>query len=145
MHLWVEGFFEVFATTVIAFFFSRLGLIHAATAAKAALLATAIYLAGGIIGTCHPVLTVYVSPGGKGITAQTVVAVHAPIIIIIASDPSVSLAFTKITSGSPTTRALSVNTAPLPVSKVQSPVGDLWALESQVPKRVSVSDKIHAR
>jgi len=53
VHLWVEGFFEVFATTVIAFFFSRLGLIHAATAAKAALLATAIYLAGGIIGTCH--------------------------------------------------------------------------------------------
>jgi nitric oxide reductase subunit B len=53
VHLWVEGFFEVFATTVIAFFFSRLGLIHAATAAKAALLATSIYLAGGIIGTCH--------------------------------------------------------------------------------------------
>jgi nitric oxide reductase subunit B len=53
VHLWVEGFFEVFATTVIAFFFSRLGLIHPGTAARSALLATSIYLAGGIIGTCH--------------------------------------------------------------------------------------------
>ena len=53
VHLWVEGFFEVFATTVIAFFFSRLGLIHSIAAAKAALLSTSIYLAGGIIGTCH--------------------------------------------------------------------------------------------
>jgi nitric oxide reductase subunit B len=53
VHLWVEGFFEVFATTVIAFFFARLGLIHATTATRAALMATSIYLAGGIIGTCH--------------------------------------------------------------------------------------------
>ena len=37
VHLWVEGFFEVFATTVIAFFFTRLGLIRPALAAKAAL------------------------------------------------------------------------------------------------------------
>src|SRR5262249_7140529 len=29
VHLWVEGFFEVFATTVIAFLFSRLGLLSA--------------------------------------------------------------------------------------------------------------------
>ena len=28
VHLWVEGFFEVFATTVIAFFFTRLNLIR---------------------------------------------------------------------------------------------------------------------
>jgi nitric oxide reductase subunit B len=53
VHLWVEGFFEVFATTVIAFFFFRLGLIRVEAAAKAALFSTAIYLAGGIIGTCH--------------------------------------------------------------------------------------------
>lgn len=53
VHLWVEGFFEVFATTIIAFFFARLGLIHANIATRAALLATSIYLAGGIIGTCH--------------------------------------------------------------------------------------------
>jgi len=53
VHLWVEGFFEVFATTVIAFFFTRLGLIRPALAAKAALLSATIFLAGGIIGTCH--------------------------------------------------------------------------------------------
>ena len=53
VHLWVEGFFEVFATTVIAFVFARLGLIHVSTATRAALSSTSIYLAGGIIGTCH--------------------------------------------------------------------------------------------
>ncbi len=53
VHLWVEGFFEVFATTVIAFFFTRLGLIRPALAAKSALLSATIFLAGGIIGTCH--------------------------------------------------------------------------------------------
>ncbi|RPI17362.1 MAG: nitric-oxide reductase large subunit, partial [Acidobacteriales bacterium] len=53
VHLWVEGFFEVFATTVIAFFFARLNLIHPSLAAKAALLSATIYLSGGIIGTCH--------------------------------------------------------------------------------------------
>lgn len=53
VHLWVEGFFEVFATTVIAFFFTRLGLIRPGLAAKSALLSATIYLAGGIIGTCH--------------------------------------------------------------------------------------------
>jgi nitric oxide reductase subunit B len=53
VHLWVEGFFEVFATTVIAFFFTRLGLIRPGLAAKAALLSATIFLAGGIIGTCH--------------------------------------------------------------------------------------------
>src|SRR5665811_2292086 len=53
IHLWVEGFFEVFATTVIAFFFTRLGLIRPAFAAKSALLSATIFLSGGIIGTCH--------------------------------------------------------------------------------------------
>lgn len=53
VHLWVEGFFELFATVVIAFFFTRLKLIRPSLAAQASLMATAIYLAGGIIGTCH--------------------------------------------------------------------------------------------
>jgi nitric oxide reductase subunit B len=53
VHLWVEGFFEVFATTVIAFFFMRLGLIRPGFAAKSALLSATIFLSGGIIGTCH--------------------------------------------------------------------------------------------
>jgi nitric oxide reductase subunit B len=53
VHLWVEGFFEVFATTVIAFVFMRLHLIRPGVAAAAALLSATVFLAGGIIGTCH--------------------------------------------------------------------------------------------
>jgi nitric oxide reductase subunit B len=53
VHLWVEGFFEVFATTVIAFVFLRLNLVRPGVAASAALLSATIFLAGGIIGTCH--------------------------------------------------------------------------------------------
>ncbi len=37
VHLWVEGFFEVFATVVIGFLFTRLKLIEIRTATKAAL------------------------------------------------------------------------------------------------------------
>jgi nitric oxide reductase subunit B len=53
VHLWVEGFFEVFATVVIAFLFVRLGLIRVKLATAAALFATNVFLAGGIIGTFH--------------------------------------------------------------------------------------------
>jgi len=53
VHLWVEGFFEVFATVVIAFLFARLKVINTESAAQASLLSAAIYLSGGIIGTLH--------------------------------------------------------------------------------------------
>ncbi len=53
VHLWVEGFFEVFATTVIAFVFMRLNLVKPGAAASAALLSATIFLSGGIIGTLH--------------------------------------------------------------------------------------------
>ena len=53
VHLWVEGFFEVFATVVIAFLFSRLGLVRPRIATTATLAATTIFLLGGIIGTGH--------------------------------------------------------------------------------------------
>ncbi|MFO0967170.1 MAG: cbb3-type cytochrome c oxidase subunit I [Gemmataceae bacterium] len=53
VHLWVEGFFEVFATAVIAFFFARLNLVTPRLAAEASLLSATIFLAGGIIGTLH--------------------------------------------------------------------------------------------
>ncbi len=53
VHLWVEGFFEVFATVVIAFLFSRMGLIRTVTATAAVLFATSIFLTGGILGTFH--------------------------------------------------------------------------------------------
>jgi nitric oxide reductase subunit B len=53
VHLWVEGFFEVFAAVVIAFLFSRMGLIRPVTATATVLFSTVIFLAGGIIGTFH--------------------------------------------------------------------------------------------
>jgi nitric oxide reductase subunit B len=53
VHLWVEGFFEVFATVVIAFLFTRMGLLKTASATAAVLLSTAIFLSGGILGTFH--------------------------------------------------------------------------------------------
>lgn len=53
VHLWVEGFFEVFATAVIALLFSRLGLIRAATANTAIILETIVFMFGGILGTLH--------------------------------------------------------------------------------------------
>jgi nitric oxide reductase subunit B len=53
VHLWVEGFFEVFATAVIAFLFTRLGLLSPTTATRATLFSTVIFLTGGIIGTLH--------------------------------------------------------------------------------------------
>jgi nitric oxide reductase subunit B len=53
VHLWVEGFFEVFATAVIALLFTKLGLIRAATANSAIVLETIVFLFGGILGTLH--------------------------------------------------------------------------------------------
>ncbi len=53
VHLWVEGFFEVFATVVIAFLFARLELVRTRTAAEASVLSATIFLSGGIIGTLH--------------------------------------------------------------------------------------------
>ena len=53
VHLWVEGFFEVFATVVIAFLFTRLKLLSIHTATQTVLFSTIIFLSGGIIGTFH--------------------------------------------------------------------------------------------
>jgi nitric oxide reductase subunit B len=53
VHLWVEGFFEVFATVVIAFLFVRLKLLAVRKATVAVFFSTIVFLAGGIIGTFH--------------------------------------------------------------------------------------------
>ena len=53
VHLWVEGFFEVFATVVIAFLFARLGLVGLKSASRSAVLSATIFLSGGIVGTLH--------------------------------------------------------------------------------------------
>jgi nitric oxide reductase subunit B len=53
VHLWVEGFFEVFATVVIAFLFTRLKLLSIRTATGSVLFSTVVFLSGGVIGTFH--------------------------------------------------------------------------------------------
>jgi nitric oxide reductase subunit B len=53
VHLWVEGYFEVFATVVIAYLFARLKVIDPVHAAYASLMSGTIYLSGGIVGTLH--------------------------------------------------------------------------------------------
>lgn len=53
VHLWVEGFFEVFAAAVISFLFVKLGLVRGRTATVNVLFATIVFMAGGILGTFH--------------------------------------------------------------------------------------------
>lgn len=53
VHLWVEGFFEVFATVTIAYLFSKMKIISSKTAGVTSIASATIFLAGGIIGTLH--------------------------------------------------------------------------------------------
>lgn len=53
VHLWVEGFFEVFATTALAFIFSTLGLVSVRMATTASLASASLFMLGGIPGTFH--------------------------------------------------------------------------------------------
>jgi nitric oxide reductase subunit B len=53
VHLWVEGFFEVFATAVISLLFVKLGLVRAQTANVAVLFGTIVFMFGGVLGTAH--------------------------------------------------------------------------------------------
>lgn len=53
VHLWVEGFFEVFAVVITAFLFVRMQIVKVTTATIAVLFTTIIFLTGGILGTFH--------------------------------------------------------------------------------------------
>lgn len=53
VHLWVEGVFEVFATTIIALLFVNMGLLRNSTATVSVLFATIVFLTGGVLGTFH--------------------------------------------------------------------------------------------
>lgn len=53
VHLWVEGFFEVFATTALAFLFSTLGLVSYRMATAASLASASLFMLGGVPGTFH--------------------------------------------------------------------------------------------
>ena len=53
IHLWVEGFFEFFATTVVALTFFQLGLTPRNTALRVIYLDAILYFLGGLLGTGH--------------------------------------------------------------------------------------------
>jgi nitric oxide reductase subunit B len=53
IHLWVEGFFEFFATTVVALTFYQLGLTRRNVALRVIYLDAILYFLGGLIGTGH--------------------------------------------------------------------------------------------
>ncbi len=53
VHLWVEGVFEVFATAVVSALLVRMGLVRVSVATTSVLVATIIFLGGGVLGTFH--------------------------------------------------------------------------------------------
>ena len=53
VHLWVEGFFEFFATTIVALTFYQLGLTRRNVALRVIYLDGILYFMGGVIGTGH--------------------------------------------------------------------------------------------
>ncbi len=53
IHLWVEGFFEVFATVLVAIIFVQMGITKPIVALRIIYLDAILYLGGGVIGTGH--------------------------------------------------------------------------------------------
>jgi len=53
IHLWVEGFFELFVTTMVAVLFYKLGMVTRQTATRVIYLDAILFLGAGIIGTAH--------------------------------------------------------------------------------------------
>ena len=53
VHLWVEGFFEVFSVAALSFIFVSLGLVSYRTATVATIAEASLFLIGGIPGTFH--------------------------------------------------------------------------------------------
>ncbi len=53
IHLWVEGFFELFVTTMVAVLLYKLGMVTRTTATRVIYLDAILFLGAGIIGTAH--------------------------------------------------------------------------------------------
>ena len=53
VHLWVEGFFEVFATVVLAFILTRIKAVGEKIAEITVYLSIFLYLGSGVLGTFH--------------------------------------------------------------------------------------------
>jgi nitric oxide reductase subunit B len=53
IHLWVEGFFELFVTILVAVTFYQLGVVRRINVVRVIYMDAILFLAGGIIGTAH--------------------------------------------------------------------------------------------
>ena len=53
IHLWVEGFFELLVTAMVAVTFFLLGVVSRQTAARVVYLDAILFLGSGIVGTGH--------------------------------------------------------------------------------------------
>ncbi|MFZ0241640.1 MAG: cbb3-type cytochrome c oxidase subunit I [Desulfobacterales bacterium] len=53
IHLWVEGFFELFVTVLVAVTFYQLGVVRRINAIRIIYLDAILFLSGGIMGTAH--------------------------------------------------------------------------------------------
>ena len=53
IHLWVEGFFELFVTVIVGIIFFELGLVERDTALRVIYLDVILIFGGGLIGTGH--------------------------------------------------------------------------------------------
>jgi nitric oxide reductase subunit B len=53
VHLWVENFFEVFATVSMAFVLGRIGALREKVALKVVYFSIVLYLGSGVVGTFH--------------------------------------------------------------------------------------------
>ncbi len=53
VHLWVEGFFEVFATVFMAFLLARIGVVGDRFALRTVYFSIFLYLGSGVLGTFH--------------------------------------------------------------------------------------------
>ncbi len=53
IHLWVEGFFELFVTTMVAVLLYKLGMVLRQTAIRVIYLDAILFLGAGIVGTAH--------------------------------------------------------------------------------------------
>ena len=94
VHLWVEGFFEVFATAIIALLFTKLGLVRGSTAGTATLFATVVFLAGGILGTLHHL---YVAGTTEGVIAvgAMISALEVVPLVLLGFEAAENLHFSK--------------------------------------------------
>lgn len=53
IHMWVEAFFEVFTTVIVAYFMYLMGLVSSKSAARVVYLSTLLFLGSGILGISH--------------------------------------------------------------------------------------------